>query len=237
MAIVGILGGMGPMATVDVFQKIVSQTPAQCDQDHFRIIIDNNPLIPPRTQAILGGGESPLPELIRSAKGLESCGVHFIIMPCNTAHYWFHEIQQAITIPLIHMIDNAVEYIRAQHQEAAQKIMLLATTGTVQTGLYGQAFSKHGLELLYPSAEDQELIANVIEEIKAGHIANNSYRDMLNSLMNRYAEQGIDAFIGGCTEIPLIFPYVKGNFITYDPTDLLALRAIYEAMRIRNKTI
>lgn len=232
MAIIGILGGMGPMATVDVFQKIVSQTPAQCDQDHFRIIIDNNPHIPPRMNAILHGGESPLTPLISSAKLLESCGVDFIIIPCNTAHYWFYEVQEAIAVPMIHMIDNAVEYICTNHPDLSGKIMLLATAATVQTDLYGQSFTKRGLELLYPDAEGQTLITNVIEDIKAGQIANNSYRDSLLDLMNRYAAQGVKAFIGGCTEIPLIFPYVNGEFIKFDPTNLLALRAIDEALRI-----
>ena len=96
--IIGILGGMGPEATADLFYKIIKLTPAKKDQEHLRIIIDNNPKIPDRTKAILYKGENPLPELIKTAQNLEKAGANFIIMPCNTAHYYHHEIQKIINI-------------------------------------------------------------------------------------------------------------------------------------------
>ncbi len=96
---VGILGGMGPLATVDLFAKIVENTPAVLDQDHLRIIIDNNPQIPPRVEAILQGGEDPLPAMVASAKLLAAAGADFIVMPCNTAHYWLDGLRAAVAVP------------------------------------------------------------------------------------------------------------------------------------------
>ncbi|GAH53208.1 unnamed protein product, partial [marine sediment metagenome] len=104
--IIGILGGMGPEATVDLFHKIIKFTPAKKDQDHFRIIIDNNPKIPDRTAAILGKGEDPLPALQETARNLEKAGVDFIIIPCNTAHYFLPQIQKSVNIPVLNMIEE-----------------------------------------------------------------------------------------------------------------------------------
>ena len=230
MAIIGILGGMGPMATVDVFQKIVAHTPADCDQEHIRVIIDNNPKIPSRIDAIINGTESPLQELINSARLLEMCGVDFIIIPCNTAHYWFDELQEVTSVEIVHMIDNAVAHIKSCDPEFSGKILLLATAATVQTGLYENAFTRQGITLVTPDAEGQQLVSNVINEIKAGHIADNPYREQLTELLNHYASQGIKACIGGCTELPLIFPYVTADMIKYDPTDLLARQAVAKAI-------
>jgi len=99
--IIGILGGMGPEATLDLFHKIIKLTYAEKDQDHLRIIIDNNPKIPDRTDAISGTGKDPLPKLIVTAQILEKAGADFIIIPCNTAHYFISEIQQSIKIPIL----------------------------------------------------------------------------------------------------------------------------------------
>lgn len=230
MAVIGILGGMGPMATVDLYRKIISNTPAQCDQDHLRIIIDNNPKIPSRINAILKGEESPLPELIRSAQLLASCGVDFIIMPCNTAHFWFTDIQKAVNVELVHMIDNVACYLEKDSPDLSGKMMLLATAATIQTGLYDKAFAAHEMKLAVPSNQEQQIVSGVIEEIKAGHIEDNPYIKQLSKVMNSNYEKGIRGFIGGCTEIPLIFPYISGNFSKYDPTEILAKHAVDKAL-------
>ena len=109
--IIGILGGMGPEATIDLFQKIVKLTPAQQDQEHLRIIIDNNPKIPDRTKAILHGGENPLPELIKTAQNLERAGADFIIIACNTAHYYLPEIQKTVNITIFSIMQETALYI------------------------------------------------------------------------------------------------------------------------------
>lgn len=224
----GIMGGMGPMATVDLFRKIIQNTPAQLDQDHIRIMIDNHPQIPSRITAIMEGTESPLEKLRESAKGLEQTGVVTMAMACNTAHYWFEEVQQSVGVPMIHLIDNAATYIKTSHP-APRKMMLLATSATVQTGLYQQSFYKQGLEIEIPTASEQKVIAAAIEDIKSGHIHNNSYLGKLLTMIAGYHCDGIEAFIGGCTELPMLFPYMEGNFEKYDPTLLLAQEVVRQA--------
>lgn len=227
MAIIGILGGMGPMATADLFTKIIQHTPASCDQEHIRIIIDNHPQIPSRADAILRGAESPLLHLIESAKVLENAGATFIIMPCNTAHFWHQQIQDAVKIPLLHIIENAAAQIKAEHHDLSGKIMLLATDGTVKTKMYQAAFAAQGMELLIPEDSDQTIVDWAISQVKAGQIG---LHEQFSQLLDKYAATGVKAFIGGCTEVPLLFPYLKGDYQTFDSTLLLAKAAVLRAM-------
>ena len=230
MLTIGIIGGMGPMATVDLYTKIINLTPATCDQEHLHIIIDNYPQIPSRMTAIMQGTESPLPKLIESAKLLERAGADVIGIGCNTAHYWYHDIQNAIKVPIINMIDNAAVYVRANRPELSGKIMLLSTKATIKIKLYANAFSAENLELKVPNLENQEIVEAAINEVKAGHIADNRYLPQMQEMMDRSAKQGIRAFIGGCTEIPLLFEHLHGNFEKFDSTMLLAQTLVKRAL-------
>lgn len=226
---IGVLGGMGPMATVDLMQKIILNTPAKTDQEHLRIIVDNNPQIPSRINAILHGAESPLPALIKSAELLRAAGADFIVIPCNTAHYWFEELQAAVKIDFIHIIDNAAWHIKNAEIDLSGRVMLLATEATVQTGIYEKSFAKYNIKLQYPPAAAQKMIADAIDEIKAGKIADNSQLKGINDWLDSLGGE-IGGIIGGCTEIPLIFPYLTGSYKKYDPTELLALSAVKKAV-------
>lgn len=146
--VIGILGGMGPLATADLFRRIVERTPARRDQDHPRIIIYNNPKIPDRTAFILGNGPDPRPELIASAKKLESWGADFIIMPCNTAHFFAETIQRAINIPLVSMIEETAKKIESM---GLRKVGLLATDGTIKGMVYHRALLKRGIHIAVPN--------------------------------------------------------------------------------------
>ena len=145
---IGILGGMGPLATADLFRKIVLLTKASCDNDHIRIYIDNNPAIADRTAAILSGGESPLPEMIKALRNLEACGASCIVMPCNTAHYFLPELQKLTRVPFISMLAATARTCAAQYPGKCAAV--LATKGTLQTGLYSQALAREGLRCLLP---------------------------------------------------------------------------------------
>ena len=129
--VIGILGGMGPLATADLFQKITLHTAASCDQDHPRVCIDSNTDIADRTAALLHGGEDPVPEMIKSAKRLESIGADFLIMPCNTAHNYYEQVCEAVTIPVLHMIALTRDALKARGVKCAG---LLATDGTLSAG-------------------------------------------------------------------------------------------------------
>lgn len=225
----GIIGGMGPMATVDLFSKIIQNTPAHFDQEHIRVMIDNHPQIPSRITAIMEGTESPLDKLIQSAKVLEQTGVVTMAMACNTAHYWFEEVQQSVKIPMIHMIDHAAAHMKEFEAEMSGKTMLLATSATVKTGLYQKSFTKEGLAIQVPKANEQKVIAAAIDEIKSGHIQDNSQLQPILAIMEGYSRDGIKAFIGGCTELPMLFPYLHGDFEKFDPTLLLAQEVVRQA--------
>lgn len=226
---VGILGGMGPLATVDLFAKIVQSTPATLDQDHLRIIIDNNPQIPPRVEAILQEGPDPLPAMLESGRLLENAGTDFIVMPCNTAHYWIEDLRAAVNIPIYSMIENAAAFAAENFCQLSGRILLLATGATVSLNLYQRAFADKGLSLQLPTNEEQVMLDKAVRRIKAGEIADNPYLAELNRMLTGYADAGTGALLAGCTEVPLFFPYLKDGLVRLDATLLLAQMVVARA--------
>lgn len=217
---VGIIGGMGPMATVDLFKKIVENTHAGCDQEHIHILIDNNTNIADRTAALIAGGDSPLPELRKSAAFLESGGADCLAMPCNTAHGFYEDIQKCVAIPILNMISLTCDTLLQQGITCAG---LMATTGTIQTGVYSKYF--HDIELIYPKEEEQPAVMDMIYAgVKAGR------RDYDASTVQKIAEslldRGAQCIILGCTELPLAMDMYGLDFPFIDPTMELAKGAI-----------
>ncbi|THG92298.1 aspartate racemase [Alkalihalobacillus alcalophilus ATCC 27647 = CGMCC 1.3604] len=227
---------MGPLATVDLAEKIILLTKVSRDQDHIPLLIYNNTRIPSRVNAIMDQQESPVVELIKTAKVLEKAGVDFIVMPCHTAHYWLEDIQKHIHTPILNMIENTVHFVK-NSINGEKQILLLATSGTVKAQLYQKAFQSEDVQLAIPTKKEQKIVASAIDEVKAGYIANNQYLNELNKIIQKYEQKGISAIIGGCTEIPLLFPYIQNKKITkYDPTLMLAKMAVKKAMQ-NNKRI
>jgi aspartate racemase len=136
---IGILGGMGPAATVDLMNRIISMTDAECDQDHIPMLVDNNTRIPDRTDAILHGGASPVPEMLASAKRLEAAGADFLVIPCHTAHYFIPQIADKIGIPILDMPTETAKLLKIK---GVNRASVLATDGTVQSDLYGAALER-----------------------------------------------------------------------------------------------
>lgn len=231
MLTVGILGGMGPMATADLFEKIIKSTPANTDQEHLKVIIYNNPQIPSRIDAIINGTESPLKELISSAQLLEKAGADILVMACNTAHFWYQDIQKAVNVKLINMIENTADYVKVHRLDENEKQMLFATAATVKTQMYQNAFSAKGMAVLTPSIEEQKIVSLAIDEAKAGRIEDNSNIKLLSEIILKYQRMGVCSFIAGCTEIPLLFPYTSGNYQPIDPTKILAQTVVEQAMK------
>ena len=217
---IGIIGGMGPLATVDLFRKIVTMTEANSDNDHIHILIDNYTAIPDRTNYILGHGEDPKKYLIKSALKLEVMGADVIIMACNTAHYFYDEMEKYIHIPFINMIEEVAKKINPQ----IRKVGLLATEGTCKVGIYDKVLNKYDIEVIKPNDTDQNIISDLIYSIKKGHKGCNL--DHINSVLSHFKLQNIDTVILGCTELPIAFQTlnIKGDFI--DPTKILAQSAI-----------
>lgn len=211
------------MATDDLFHKIITLTDAKCDNDHLHVLIDNNTDIPDRTGYILHNGRNPLKYLVESAARLECMGADVLIMPCNTAHYFYDQIVEFTRIPFLNMIDETAKEIR-KTCPPGEKIGLLATDGTCKAGIYDRVFRKYQLDLVKPSAEDQTCVMKLIYGIKAGG------RDFdvaaIQQVMQHLKDQGASTFVLGCTELPVAFQMlaIGGNYI--DPTCVLACSAI-----------
>jgi len=225
--IIGILGGMGPEATIDLFYKIIKFTPAEKDQDHLRIIIDNNPKIPDRTAAILGKGEDPLPALRESARNLEKAGADFIVIPCNTAHYFLSSIQKNVKIPVLNMIEEAASETQ-QRIPQIKKVGLLASIGTYKTEIYHQQFKKFNIEVIYPNEKDKEEVMKAIYAVKAGDLSDEVKGNILK-ITQKLLDKGAEAIIAGCTEIPLILKEGDVSVPLIDPTQILARIAVQKA--------
>jgi len=225
--IIGILGGMGPEATSDLFRRIIRATPAERDQDHIRVIIDSNTSIPDRTGAIMGGGPSPLPEMMETGKNLERAGADLIIMPCNTAHYFYRELQGGLGVPLLDMIGLTARRIRDGLPDV-RRVGLIATTGTLRTGIYERALEPSGVEVIAPSAEDQERVMEAIyDDIKTGKIAEG--KEIVAEVAAHLVEKGAEAVICGCTEISLVLEDGDLPVPVVDPLQVLAEAAVAEA--------
>jgi aspartate racemase len=225
--VIGILGGMGPEATVDLFHKIILHTPAATDQEHLRIIVDNNPRIPDRTGAVLRGGPDPTPEMCATARNLERAGAELIVMPCNSAHIFLDAVRKCVRIPFLSIVDETVSAVK-RHAPSIARVGLMASSGVVQTGLYARAFAAQGIEALVPNDDGQKLVMNVIYGVKAG-------RDKMEmaALARRAAldliSRGAEAVILGCTELPLVLHEGDVPALVVDATDILAEAAVRAA--------
>ncbi len=203
--IVGILGGMGPAATVDLFARIVNATPAQADQEHLHILIDNNPAVPDRTAAILAGGPDPLPLLQAGARKLEAQGANLIAIPCNTAHYYLPQLSPVVSCRVLDMIGETAGAVREAYGTAVT-VGILATSGTLACGLYQEALAEAGLNFLVPARGDVERLMQAVygpAGVKAVGAGPES-RSLLQQICRHLAVRGADVFLLGCTELPLV---------------------------------
>lgn len=223
MKTIGIIGGMGSLATVDLFRKIVTLTQASSDNEHIHVYIDSNTDIPDRTKAILHGGLSPVPEMVKSAKKLQSIGADCILISCNTAHYYFDDVAKAVDIPVLNMLNETAKYVKGK---GIGTVGLLATDGTCETGIYDKAFKQYGINFVKPSKENQKHVMDVIYKgVKAGKMdfpLDGFYKTLLD-----LKEAGAQCFALGCTELPLAFEIYHIHENTVDPTEVLTISAIH----------
>ena len=228
---IGILGGMGPLATADLFRKIVTMTKAGCDNDHIRIYIDDNSAIPDRTAAILSGGKDPVEEMSDSLQKLVACGADCILMPCNTAHYFLPRLQAKTDVPFISMLEATAKACAAQFP--GKTAAILATKGTLATGLYEKALTAEQVAYLVPNEDEQDALMRVIYDGVKADSDPAAYRADMESVLKTLSDRGADYFILGCTELPLAAQLLNLSEPTIDPTTELAKAAIlfcgYEA--------
>jgi aspartate racemase len=227
--VIGILGGMGPEATLDLYRHIIELTPAKRDQDHIQVLIYSNPKIPDRTKAIAGTGESPLPYLIESARLLEDSGAGIIAMPCNAAHHFLPEIRSEIGIPFLDMIEATCRRFQNQLPDA-KAVGLIASIGTVCSGVYTRTLSRAGVDLLLPDDEDQQKIQTAIGQVKT-RTHNRSTQETFQLIGMRLMNAGAAAIILGCTEVPLAFDPGEVDYPSLNSTRILAEAAVDWALR------
>ncbi|MEA5388497.1 amino acid racemase [Haloarculaceae archaeon H-GB11] len=209
----GVLGGMGPDATVNFMSEVVAKTPAARDKDHIETVVYNDPKIPDRNKAILEGAESPLPRMIRNAQRLESMGVDIIALPCNTAHYFYDDLAASVDIEIIHMIERTRERLEAQDLSAAG---LLATSTVMETELYRDVFRNSTVDLVYPNQTDR--LMEAIYAVKEGRWETAS--EVTDSVVSEFKEQGLEAVIVGCTDLSVLSS--DWDLSAVDPTEILA---------------
>jgi aspartate racemase len=215
----GILGGMGPLATAEFFKKIVNMTPVHADQDHLRVLMDDNPQIPDRTAFIMGEGPDPTREMIRSALKLEYMGADFIAMPCNTAHKFHGAIQKFLNIPLLNMVALTASYIKDNWPDK-KRVVLLATKGTYTAGIYNFALHAKNLEIIVPDSDIQAELMHWIYQVKNdGTVPSKQAFEAVIKSMTSYEEVPV---ILGCTELPIIVDQLKPEGIYVDTTTVLA---------------
>ena len=219
---IGILGGMGPEATAELFLRIIRAAKAKRDQDHPRVIIYSNSKIPDRTGAILHGGPSPLPMMVETGRILQRAGADFLIMPCNTAHHYFQELQEALEVPVLHMIDLSARVAQAL---GVGRVGLLATDGTLATGLYQESYGRFQVETLAPSPQDQKRVMEAIyTHIKAGDLEEG--RKLILEVSRALIQEGAEAVVCGCTEVSLVLRQGDLEVPVIDPMETLAEEAV-----------
>ena len=217
---VGVLGGMGPDATVDFMARVQAFTDASDDQQHVRMIVDQNPGVPNRQNALLRGGPSPGPVLARMASSLESIGADFIVMPCNTAHAFASDIAAAISVPFISIVETTMDALSADADAG-----LLATAACVDVGIYQQAFGSRGIDFRLPMAQQVDELTRLAFRIKAGDRSAPVSRGV-HAIAEDLVNQGASTLVVACTELPLVLDTADLPAPLVSSTDELARKTI-----------
>lgn len=222
---VGVLGGMGPAATVDFYGKLVEETPAGRDQDHLPVVIWADPRVPDRSESLLGTGEDPTPWLERGIEALVEAGCDVLAVPCNTAHAFVPRLARQAGVQLVSIVEATVDTVVA---EGAVTVGLLATTGTVRSRLYADSLQQYGIEVIEPLSADQERVMAAILAVKRGR-AGRTHRRALADVCRGLADQGAELVIAACTELVLVLE-PDGAVPVVDPARLLARRVVTVAL-------
>lgn len=197
----GVLGGMGPLATADFYAKLIAQTPAARDQEHVPVVIYAVPQVPDRTAALLRGGATPLPALLAGLRTLVAAGAQAIAIPCNTAHAWYDELAAATAVPILHIADAAAD-AAARIAGPGARLGLVATSGTLATDFYPRRLAARGFECSTPTeVEMRDRVSPGIARVKAGAVEEGGR--LLEGAVGALLERGAGAVVLGCTEVPV----------------------------------
>lgn len=227
--VIGVLGGMGPEATVDFYAKLTRLTPAKSDQDHLKVIIYSNPKVPDRTEAILHGGESPVPLLLSGAQALKRAGADFIVIPCVSAHFFLDQLLCQSPLPILSIFDATVAQIRTSFPSMG-RVGLMGTTGTILGGRFQASLENAGLQTLIPDDQGQEKVMYAIYSVKDSQALDKREKGRLLAMeaAQELVMRGAQLIVAGCTELPLVLEADKLPVPLVDPLTALARAAIHE---------
>lgn len=230
--IIGVMGGMGPEATASFFKKLIEQTPVAKDQDHFRIIVDNNPKIPDRTRAILHGGPSPLTEMIKTGHNLIQAGASVLVMPCITAHFFYEDIKKEMTLPFYHVLKGLDEFLNEQYP-AVKKIGVLSTTATKQSQLFQKSITQKAVCFPEEKTQEDNVMAAIFGEngIKCGNTGHYP-KELLKEAADELIGAGCEIIIGGCTEVELALKQGDIDVPFVDPMLVAAQKLTEKALSL-----
>jgi len=194
----GILGGMGPAASAEYITRLIQQTQATCDQEHIPFVLWNEPRIPDRSTSLRNGDDRPLPYLLQGIQVLKDAGCNFVVIPCNTAHFWYDELIK-FRVPIIHIVDS-VAYSLCDADVNSGTIGIMGTQATIELGLYQNHLTDWNC--IVPSQEEMDnIVQPAIDLVKAGDMIKS--HTMLMSVVDSLIARGARAVVLGCTEIPL----------------------------------
>jgi aspartate racemase len=215
--VVGVIGGMGPEATVELMRRVIAMTPARDDADHVHLLVDNNPQVPSRIAHLLDGtGADPTPELQRMARGLRAAGAQALAMPCNTAHGYAEAIRAAVDIPLLDMVGLTVSRLR--ERAAGDRVGLLASTAVIRTQLYARALQPNGATLQLPL--QQERVMELIRAVKRGETGP-AVRQQFAGIARELAGHA-DVVVIACSELSLLADSLDATVPVVDSLDVLS---------------
>jgi len=218
------MGGMGPDATVDFMRKVIAMTGSDRDQDHVHMIVDQDPTVPNRQEAIRSGNDDVSGRLAAMAKRLENAGADFLVMVCNTAHVFLDGVHAETTIPFINIIDESVAEIE-RVSPGAKAVGIMATDGCLDTGVYQDAVAASGREAIVPDEAGLRELMRLIKAIKAGDQGSDIAAGM-EAVAQSLVDRGAQAIIGGCTEIPIVFEGDGFVVPVISSTNVLAARTL-----------
>jgi aspartate racemase len=196
----GILGGMGPAASAEFVTRLIAQTPAECDQEHIPFVLWNEPRIPDRSTSMRAGNDDPLPWLQDGIRGLKAAGCDCIVIPCNSAHFWYGELCK-LDVPIIHIVDSIATELRSLHLDN-QPIGVMGTQGTIEYGIYQYKLEQQGWKCLVPDRNEMDFFVQpAIDLIKCGQLEKAQL--LLIQVIHSLIDRGAKAIVLGCTELPL----------------------------------
>lgn len=224
--VLGVLGGMGPLATVDFLRKLIEETPAARDEDHIPVVVYSVPQIPMRPSAILDGGESPLPAMLEGIRTLKQAGAVAIAIPCNTAHYWYDDMVRDGGLPIVHIADAALAELASRCPRNAT-VGLIGTRGTLAAGFFQRRLAAQGYRCIVNSEADQEqLVLAAINHVKRNGL--DAARGLLETAITNLTAAGATVVILACTELPVVIERLspRARALCVDATRALAAACV-----------